>query len=98
MDHSEDEAGISALLDVIDKRLDPSLLEAGVARSFSEASGGNIRDLFDLLKRAGLASEVRGSGKIEHRDAVESVQELRSNYRFRLGENVYDAAPAMNLI
>ena len=96
-DHTPDEGGISALLDVLDKRIVASLLDTGIARLLSVASGGNIRDLFDLLNRAGLAAEARGAGRIERQDAEESIQELRGNYRFRLGETIYGAASGISL-
>jgi len=88
-DHIPDEKGLAALLDVIDLRLDPKLLDAELARAVAVASGGNLRDLFDLLGRAGIAAEARGSERIEREHALESVQELRSTYRFRLGESDY---------
>ena len=44
-DHTPDEQGLSALMDVIDRRLDPDLLDRRLARSLAIASGGNLRDL-----------------------------------------------------
>ena len=87
VDHLPDEKGVGALMDVIDRRVDPDLLDKALARSMAIASGGNLRDLFDLLGRAGIAAEARKAARIERRDALESVQWLRSTYRFRLGES-----------
>lgn len=88
-DHEPDEKGISSLLDVINRRLEPALLDESLARSLSIASGGNIRDLFDLLRYAGTAAEARGTTRIEREDAVSACQSLRSSYRSRLGESAY---------
>jgi hypothetical protein len=95
MDHLPDEQGLGALMDVIDRRVEAVLLDKALARSMAIASGGNLRDLFDLLGRAGIAAEARQATRIERRDALEAVQWLRSTYRFRLGESDYGAPDAI---
>jgi hypothetical protein len=89
--HEPDETGIDALFDVIYRRVDEALLDERLARSLAIASGGNIRDLFDLLHRASLAAEVRGAFQIEHDDALEAVRNLRGIYKQQLGETFFDA-------
>jgi hypothetical protein len=96
-DHRPDEQGIGALLDVVERRISPDLLAAAVARSLAIASGGNLRDLFGLLGRAGIAAEARQQKGIQRQDAMEAVREVRSSYRFKLGEDLYggpDPIPA----
>ena len=96
-DHEMDEHGVGALLEVVFRRVRRELLDEGLARSLAVASGGNIRDLFDLLRRAALSAEVRGGARIERQDALEAVNALRSDYRFRLGENLFDEASSISL-
>ena len=86
-----DESGIDALFDVVYRRIDESLLDMRLARSLAIASGGNIRDLFDLLHRASLAAEVRGAIQIERDDSLEAVRNLRGIYKQQLGETFFDA-------
>jgi hypothetical protein len=95
--HGPDPDGVAALLDVIARRIDGALLEDGLARALAIASGGNIRDLFDLLHRASLAAEVREAEKIDRQDALEAVQALRGSYRQRLGESFFDAANSISV-
>jgi hypothetical protein len=90
-DYEPDETGIGALFDVIYRRVDESLLDERLARALAIASGGNIRDLFDLVHRASLAAEVRGALKIEHEDALEAIRNLRGIYKQQLGETFFDA-------
>ena len=88
-EYEPDEKGVGALIDVIYRRIERALLDETLARSLAIASGGNLRDLFDLLGRAGIAAEARQAARIERPDALEAVQALRSSYRFRLGESDY---------
>jgi hypothetical protein len=96
-DHEVDEEGIEALLEVIYRRVDANLLEESLARSLAIASGGNIRDLFDLLRRSSVSAEVRESSRIERSDAIESVNALRANYRLRLGENPFNDTGSVSI-
>ncbi len=95
--HEPDLGGVEALLDVVDRRIDGALLEEPLARSLAIASGGNIRDLFDLLHRASLAAEVREASRIERQDALEAIQALRGSYRQRLGETFFDATNSITI-
>jgi len=94
-DHEPNEEGLRALKDVIDRRVEPGLLDEALARLLTIASGGNLRDLFELLSRAGIAAEARQASRIEQPDALEAVQALRSSYRFRLGESDYGGPDAI---
>jgi len=96
-EYEPDEKGLGALKDVIDRRIEPGLLDETLARSLAIASGGNLRDLFDLLTRAGIAAEARGAARIGRPDALEAVQALRSSYRFRLGESDYGGPEAIKI-
>ena len=95
--HEPDENGIQALLDVIDRRIDGALLAEPLARSLAIASGGNIRDLFDLLHRASLAAEVREASRIERQDALEAIQALRGIYKQQMGETFFDAKNSVTI-
>jgi hypothetical protein len=94
-EHQPDEKGLGALMDVVYRRIETALLDETLARSLAIASGGNLRDLFELLGRAGIAAEARQAARIERPDALEAVQALRSSYRFRLGESDYGGPDAI---
>ena len=95
--HEIDDDGVEALLEVIFRRLDAKLLDRKLACRVAVASGGNIRDLFDLLRRAALSAEVRGGQAIELQDATEAVNALRHDYAGRLGESPFDRTEAIPL-
>jgi hypothetical protein len=95
--HEVDEKGVAALLEVIYRRASRELLDEDLARRVALASGGNIRDLFDLLRRAALSAEVRGRTAIQQDDAMEAVNAMRQDYAARLGENPFDKAASIPL-
>ena len=88
-DHSVDTDVTDALADVVDARLDPSLLDDGVMRQCAVASGGNLRDLFTLLRDAMLSARLRGAdsgaGTISRKDAHQAIVSLRNEYKQKLG-------------
>jgi hypothetical protein len=96
-DHQVDENGVDALLEVIYRRIDKQLLNEDLARQVVLASGGNIRDLFDLLRRAALSAEVQGQLAIQLNNAIEAVNAMRQDYAARLGENPFDKAASIPL-
>jgi hypothetical protein len=77
--------------------LDETLLDRQLAADVAVASGGNIRDLFDLLRRAALSAEVRGGVSVCFKDAEQAVHALRHDYVSRLGENPFDKASEISL-
>jgi hypothetical protein len=88
-EHDPDEKGIAALLDVVGLRMEWTLIAPELARALAIASGGNLRDLFDLLGRARIAAMAAGAERIEDKHAAESADALRSTYKFRLGESAF---------
>ena len=84
-DHSVDTDVTDALADVVYARLDPSLLDEGVMLQCAVASGGNLRDLFTLLRGAMLSPRLRGGGTITRNDAQEAIVSLRNEYKQKLG-------------
>jgi hypothetical protein len=95
--HEVDEKGVDALLEVIYRRVSKELLEKDLARQLALASGGNIRDLFDLFRRAILSAEVRGQTSIQLNYAMEAVNAMRQDYAARLGENPFDKVASIPL-
>lgn len=95
--HEINDPGIDALLEVTFRRVSESLLDRTLAREIAIASGGNIRDLFYLLRRAALSADVRSGSAILREDAAEAVNALRQDYAGRLGENPFDETSTISL-
>lgn len=91
-----DPAVIDALSEVVHSRMNPSLLDAGVAERCIRASGGSLRDLFTLLRESMLYARLRGAERIALNDVDAAVQDLRNDYKLRLGSTA-TSQPAVSL-
>ncbi len=98
-DHTPNIEGREALKKVLRARIDLNLFADGQADRLIVASGGNLRDLFDLVSDAATASMVRGrkapadipdSGKIEDAEVTYAINQKRIEYRNRLGQTSAD--------
>lgn len=84
-DHSVDSAVVEALSNVVTARAGESLFEPQALRRCCLASGGNIRDLFTLVRDAMLSARLRGAATISGADANSAIGSLRHEYKQRLG-------------
>lgn len=83
--HSPDTAGRQALLKILAARLDLTLLESSLAERFVVASGGNLRDLFDMVKEAADSAHLRGLSTIDLGAAKKAIDQKRNEVKQRLG-------------
>jgi hypothetical protein len=91
-DHTEHVAGREALRSVLEARIAPDLFEDGQMTRLLIASGGNLRDLFSLVSQAADNALLRQPPgiKISPPDAEAAIDNLRIEYRRRLGDSPYD--------
>ena len=90
--HERDEETIAALKAVVTARVNESLFEDGVLERFCIASGGNLRDLFLMIRSAMLSARLRYADVISTADADGAVASLRNDYKNWLGSTGQDDA------
>lgn len=76
---------LRALTEVVHSRISPLLLEDGVAERCIRGSGGSLRDLFRLVQFSMLSARIGGASRIALTHAESAVQDLRNDYKLRLG-------------
>ena len=91
-DHKKDESVIDALKAVVKARANEALFADDVLERFCIASGGNLRDLFALIRNAMLSARLRFSNTISIEDADGAVASLRNEYKQLLGSTGQDDA------
>jgi len=84
-DKQLDSHSVRALTEVIHSRIEPSLLEDGVAERCIRGSGGSLRDLFRLLRDGIVTARIRGASKVALPHVEEAIRDLRNDYKNRLG-------------
>ena len=84
-DHQIDIDALDALSHVVKARINPDLLNDGVLKRCVLASGGNVRDLFTLLRDSMISARLRAANTISLEDANGAVLNLRNDYKQRLG-------------
>ena len=91
-DHAISEAGRQAVRTVLEARVKPELFEVGQEDRLIVASGGNLRDLFEMVGRAADNAALRkdSNGKISAADVMDAINEKRSDYVRRLGTGPFD--------
>jgi hypothetical protein len=77
-----DDEGLALMVELLHKRVDSQLLEAGVARKLALASGGHVRDFIRLARAA--ANRFGESITLQHAEAA--VNDMVAYY-----DNLYDA-------
>lgn len=94
-DHTQHEEGRAALRAVLEARIVPELFEEGQMMRLIVASGGNLRDLFQMVSNAADTAAIRtgGEGKINQADATVAINDKRSAYVRSLGTSPYDVQP-----
>ncbi len=93
--HGIHEKGRAAVQAVIEARVSPSLFAEGQMTRLIVASGGNLRDLFTLVRDAGAGAVLRNppATAIGPEDATKAINKMRREYRMKLGQSPYDAEP-----
>jgi hypothetical protein len=91
-DHTPHEAGRGALRTVLQARVSPALFEVEQMERLIVASGGNLRDLFEMVANAADRSAL-GPGRptrITVAAATDAINAKRSDYVRRLGSSPHD--------
>ena len=85
--------GRAAVRTVLEARVSPDLFAEGQMMRLIVASGGNLRDLFDMVRDAGNWALDRDStaSVIGPADVRSAIGKMRVEYLRRLGESPYDA-------
>jgi hypothetical protein len=89
--HAKNERAIGALKAVVVARVGENLFEAEVLERICIASGGNLRDLFDLIRNAMLSARLRRAAAISSADADGAIASLRNDYKQLLGSPGHDS-------
>ncbi len=89
-DHTPHQAGRDALKAVLEARVTPNLFEDDRMTDLIVASGGNLRDLFQMTAQAADNAILRNESQIGRIDAASAINSLRTEYERRLGESPYD--------
>jgi hypothetical protein len=90
--HQKDDKVIGALRAVVTARANERLFADDVLERFCIASGGNLRDLFSLIRNAMLSARLRYADVISIQDADGAIVSLRNDYKLLLGSTGQDAA------
>ena len=88
--HTPNRAGQNAVVKALAARMDLQLFERQELSRLIVASGGNLRDLFNLINYAADGAFIREATKIAGADADAAIVNLRSDYERRLGQSPYD--------
>ena len=88
--HQHNERGQGAIEKALATRMDLALFEPECLPRLIVASGGNLRDLFNLVNYATDGATIRGVALIDQTDADAAIVNLRSDYERRLGQSPYD--------
>jgi hypothetical protein len=91
--HAPHEEGRAAVQAVLEARVLPALFAEGQMTRLIVASGGNLRDLFELARDAGEGASLRNPPAtiIGPEDATKAINRMRREYRMKLGQSPYDA-------
>lgn len=88
--HQPHLAGRAAVAAVLTARVSPRLFDAGQMERLIVASGGNLRDLFSMVRQAALTARQRDGETISESDATHVINQTRVTYQRRLGESPID--------
>ena len=90
--HESHKEGRSAVEEVLEARVSPGLFGDGQMTRLIVASGGNLRDLFELVLDAGEGEIWKTApAKVVGAEAANAaIGKLRRRYRMKLGQSAYD--------
>jgi protein-tyrosine-phosphatase len=83
--------GRQALEAVLSARANPQLFAAGQMMRLIVASGGNLRDLFSMVRYAADTAILDGATEIGPAQVKEAILDMRSNYERFLGQSPFSA-------
>ena len=88
--NAEGRAAVSAILEA---RMSSNLFASKQKERLLVASGGNLRDLFEMALMAANSAALRdgSAGKIQEKDVTDAINEKRSQYTRKLGTSPFDA-------
>ena len=84
------DAGINAIREIVEKRADLNLFEAGVLDCLIQYSGGSLRDLFHTINSSAKRAERRSSVSISMEDAERALEELKTSLTRRIEQSDYE--------
>jgi hypothetical protein len=84
-----DDQGRAALVSVLHARVEPQLFAAGQMMRLIVASGGNLRDLFSMVRYAADTAILDQVAEIGADQVKEAILDMRSNYERFLGQSPY---------
>ena len=83
--------GRAALARLLAARVDPALIEDRQADRMIIASGGNLRDLFALVRDAAATARLRKASQIGQADVDSSIAMLKRTVKARLAQGASDS-------
>lgn len=81
--------GIDIIRDIVKKRADLHLFDAGVVDSLIQYTGGSLRDLFHVINTSANRAKRRGSGTVSMEDAERALEEVKTFLTRRIEEKDY---------
>ena len=78
-DHTPHREGQAALASILERRVNPNLFDPGQMERLIVASGGNLRDLFSLIRDAALQSHFQKAETIGADTVKKSIANLARN-------------------
>jgi len=89
--HDSHALGRDALKTVLEARINSNLFGSGEMNRLIVASGGNLRDLFDIVSKAADNAALAGRDSIEAEDREFAINDKRLDYKRRLGDAPFNA-------
>lgn len=83
------EDGIDIIKEIVGKRTDLSLFDAGVLERLIQYTGGSLRDLFHVINTSAKRAERRDSEVIIMEDAERALEEVKTSLTRRIEEKEY---------
>lgn len=84
------EAGINVIREIVKKRADLTLFDAGVVEDLIKYTGGSLRDLFHAINASAKRATRRGADTISAEDAACALEELKTSLTRRIEQKDYD--------
>ncbi len=86
-------AGLQFVRNIIEARANFGLFEDGQLDRLIVGAGGNLRDLFAMIREAGIVARVEGASKVGPNHVKEVLNGWRAQFQGRLGNTQFDANP-----
>ena len=90
MDGSPFKDGIGIIREIVKKRSNLGLFEAGVLDKMIQYTGGSLRDLFHVINSSAKRAVRRESEMISMKDAERALEELKTSLTRRIERKDYD--------